>query len=124
VPYSGPRACCCRTICRPGDAEPGQGGSFLSESPRNRAEPVTLWTWPTAVRRIALAANLPRLSTHTTRHLCLTDLARMGWELHAIATFAGHRSTGTYVNCRSTIAGCRCQAVSGLIGARECLLRH
>ena len=32
-------------------------------------------------------------SRHTTRHLCLTDLARMGWELHAIATFAGHRST-------------------------------
>ena len=27
------------------------------------------------------------------RHLCLTDLARMGWELHEIATFAGHRST-------------------------------
>jgi integrase len=25
----------------------------------------------------------------------LTDLARMGWELHAIATFAGHRSTET-----------------------------
>ncbi len=23
----------------------------------------------------------------------MTDLARMGWELHAIATFAGHRST-------------------------------
>jgi hypothetical protein len=23
----------------------------------------------------------------------LTDLARMGWELHAIATFAGHRHT-------------------------------
>ena len=22
-----------------------------------------------------------------------TDLARMGWEVHAIATFAGHRST-------------------------------
>src|SRR4051794_40686854 len=43
--------------------------------------------------RIALAANLPRFSTHTTRHRCLTDLARMGWELHAIATFAGHRST-------------------------------
>jgi integrase/recombinase XerD len=45
------------------------------------------------VRRVALAADLPRFSTHTTRHLCLTDLARMGWELHAIATFAGHRST-------------------------------
>jgi hypothetical protein len=25
----------------------------------------------------------------------LTDLARMGWELNAIATFAGHRSTET-----------------------------
>jgi integrase len=45
------------------------------------------------VRRVALAAEVPRFSTHTTRHLCLTDLARMGWELHAIATFAGHRST-------------------------------
>jgi hypothetical protein len=29
------------------------------------------------------------------RHLCLTDLARMGWELHTIATFAGHRSVDT-----------------------------
>ncbi|MBS2531206.1 tyrosine-type recombinase/integrase [Catenulispora sp. NF23] len=37
--------------------------------------------------------RVERFSTHTTRHLCLTDLARMGWELHAIATFAGHRST-------------------------------
>ena len=45
------------------------------------------------MRRVALAADVPRFSTHTTRHLCLTDLARMGWELHAIATFAGHRST-------------------------------
>ncbi len=38
-------------------------------------------------------ADVPRFSTHTTRHLCLTDLARMGWEIHAIASFAGHRST-------------------------------
>ncbi len=45
------------------------------------------------VRRVALAVDVPQFSTHTTRHLCLTDLARMGWELHAIATFAGHRST-------------------------------
>jgi integrase len=42
---------------------------------------------------VALAADVAQFSTHTTRHLCLTDLARMGWELHAIATFAGHRST-------------------------------
>ena len=47
------------------------------------------------MRRIGLAAGVERFSTHTTRHLCLTDLARMGWEIHAIATFAGHRSTDT-----------------------------
>jgi hypothetical protein len=41
-----------------------------------------------AIRRLVLAANLPRFSTYTTRHLCLTDLAGMGWQLHAIATFA------------------------------------
>src|SRR5664279_4716638 len=70
-----------------------RGPLFLSESHRNRAEPLTLWTWSKVVRRVALAAQVPRFSTHTTRHLCLTDLARMGWELHAIATFAGHRST-------------------------------
>lgn len=70
-----------------------RGPLFLSESRRNRAEPLTLWTWSKVVRRIALAAEVPRLSTHTMRHLCLTDLARMGWELHTIATFAGHRST-------------------------------
>ncbi|HYB37618.1 MAG: site-specific integrase [Mycobacterium sp.] len=70
-----------------------RGPLFLSESRRNRAEPLSLWTWSKVVRRLALAAELPQFSTHTTRHLCLTDLARMGWELHAIATFAGHRST-------------------------------
>jgi integrase len=70
-----------------------RGPLFLSESRRNYGEALTLWTWSKTVRRIALAAQVPRFSTHTTRHLCLTDLARMGWEIHAIATFAGHRST-------------------------------
>ena len=70
-----------------------RGPLFLSESRRNHAEPLSLWTWSKVVRRVALAAEVPRFSTHTTRHLCLTDLARAGWEVHAIATFAGHRST-------------------------------
>ena len=68
---------------------------------RNRAQPLSLWTWSKVVRRIARAAGVPRFSTHTTRHLCLTDLARMGWDLHAIAVFAGHRhtdSTLAYIN--------------------------
>jgi len=68
-------------------------GVLLSESRRNRGQPLTLWAWSKVIRKIAVAADLPRFSTHTTRHLCLTDLARMGWELHAIASFAGHRST-------------------------------
>ena len=36
-----------------------------------------------------------KFTTHTLRHLCLTDLARSGWELHAISQFAGHRNPET-----------------------------
>lgn len=72
-----------------------RGQLFLSESRRNRAQPVTLWTWSKVVRALALRADLPHFSTHTLRHLCLTDLARSGWELHAIALFAGHANTTT-----------------------------
>lgn len=72
-----------------------RGRLFLSESRRNFAQPLTLWTWSKVVRRIAMEAGVPQFSPHTLRHLCLTDLARAGWELHAIATFAGHRSTET-----------------------------
>jgi site-specific recombinase XerD len=70
-----------------------RGPVFLSESRRNHAQPLSIWSWSKIVRKIALAAGVPQFSTHTTRHLCLTDLARMDWELHAIATFAGHRHT-------------------------------
>ena len=78
--------------------EPSQrarGPLFLSESPRNFAQPITLWTWSKVVRQLALQADLPHFSTHTFRHLCLTDLARSGWELHQIAQFAGHRNPAT-----------------------------
>ena len=94
VPYSAPTGVLLSEYLRHRAAlSRARGPLFLSESRRNLAEPLTLWTWSKVVRRIALAAEVPRFSTHTTRHLCLTDLARMGWELHAIATFAGHRST-------------------------------
>lgn len=72
-----------------------RGPLFLSESPRNRAAPITRWTWSKVVRRIALCAEVPQFSTHTLRHLCLTDLARSGWDIYAIATFAGHRNVAT-----------------------------
>ncbi len=80
-----------------------RGPLFLSESRRNYGQPLSLWTWSKVIRRVALTADVPRFSTHTTRHLCLTDLARMGWELHAIASFAGHRSTAAPQH-RSTAA--------------------
>ena len=47
------------------------------------------------VRSIAVRAGVEAFSAHTLRRLCLTDLARSGWELHAIATFAGHQRTET-----------------------------
>lgn len=71
------------------------GPLFLSESRRNYAEPVTIWSWSKIVARLADRAGLPQFSTHTLRHLRLTDLARSGWDLHEIAAFAGHRRTET-----------------------------
>jgi len=68
---------------------------FLSESRRNRAAPITVWTWSKVIRRIADRAGLPQFSTHSLRHLSLTDLARSGWDLHEIACFAGHSNTET-----------------------------
>ena len=72
-----------------------RGPLFLSTSRRNRAAAITPWTWSKVVRAVAIRAGVIRFSTHTLRHLCLTDLARAGWELHTIATFAGHRSLTT-----------------------------
>lgn len=78
-----------------------RGPLFLSYSPRNRAEPISGWTWSKVVRKLALEAKQPSISTHTFRHLALTELARAGWDIHEIATFAGHRrvqSTLLYIH--------------------------
>jgi integrase/recombinase XerD len=94
VPYSAPAGVLLSEYLRHrAMISRARGPLFLSESRRNHAEPLSLWSWSKVVRRLALAAGVPRFSTHTTRHLCLTDLARLGWEVHAIATFAGHAST-------------------------------
>lgn len=48
------------------------------------------------VARIANRAGLHHgLTAHTLRHLRLTDLARAGMDLHAIAQYGGHRSLET-----------------------------
>lgn len=72
-----------------------RGALFLSESPRNYAHAISLWTWSKVIERLAAAADVPNFTTHSFRHLCLTDLARSGWELHEIATFAGHRNVSS-----------------------------
>lgn len=78
-----------------------RGALFLSESRRNLAQPLSIWTWSKAVQKLAKRAKISKLTTHTFRHLCLTDLARSGWDVHEIARFAGHRSiqsTMTYIH--------------------------
>lgn len=72
-----------------------RGRLFLSESRRNYSAPISIWSWSKIALRIAKHAGVPRFTTHTLRHLCLTDLARAGWDIHEIATFAGHRSVQT-----------------------------
>jgi integrase/recombinase XerD len=72
-----------------------RGPLFLSESDRNLATPITIWTWSKVMKRIAERAGVQQFTTHTPRHLCLTDLARCGWDIHEIALFAGHRSIQT-----------------------------
>lgn len=72
-----------------------RGPLFLSESRRNHAQPVTIWTWSKVVKGIATRSDVPHFTTHTLRHLCLTDLARAGWDIHEIARFAGHRNPQT-----------------------------
>jgi site-specific recombinase XerD len=79
-------------------AEEGISGGFLfrSQSDRNRGQTMTAESWDKVVTRLAERAGLHhRFTTHTPRHLRLTDLARAGMELHAIAQYAGHSSLET-----------------------------
>jgi integrase/recombinase XerD len=72
-----------------------RGKLFLSESRRNSGRPLTIWTWSKWIAKLADRSGVKQLTTHTPRHLCLTDLARTNWDIHEIATFAGHRSIQT-----------------------------
>lgn len=96
VPYSVSTSCLFeaylaqrRTMSR------NRGPLFLSESRRNRAIPISIWTWSKVVKRLATASGVTNLTTHTPRHLCLTDLARADWDIHQIALFAGHSNVQT-----------------------------
>jgi integrase/recombinase XerD len=93
VPYSEPTSLLYAAYLRQRrQLSSERGPVFRSESDRNKAMPISFWTWSKVVRGIANQAGVPQFSTHTLRHLRLTDLARAGWEIHELATFAGHRS--------------------------------
>jgi integrase/recombinase XerD len=78
------------------EADISAGLLFRSQSDRNRTQGVTADTWDKVVERIAKRTSLyHRFTTHTLRHLRLTDLARAGMDIHAIAQYAGHRSLET-----------------------------
>jgi site-specific recombinase XerD len=78
------------------DEDISGGLLFRSQSDRNRTQGMTADTWDKVVARIARHAELHhRFTTHTLRHLRLTDLARAGMDLHAIAQYAGHRNLET-----------------------------
>lgn len=72
-----------------------QGALFRSFSDRNYGTPLSVWNWSKTIRRWALDTGLPQITTHTFRHLRLTHLARAGWKLHELATYAGHRDPRT-----------------------------
>ena len=72
-----------------------RGRLFVSESRRNKGRPISIWTWSKVVAEVARCADVRQFSTHTLRHLCLTDLARGNWDIRQIATFAGHRCLQT-----------------------------
>lgn len=79
----------------------GEPHLFLSASARNRSKRVGGFTWGLLAAALASEAGVPGFSTHTLRHLRLTDLARAGFDITEIAQFAGHRnldSTRLYIH--------------------------
>ena len=90
----GGRGTIARRYCARRQITTARGALFVSESPRNRGAGVSRGRGRRWCGRSRCAAGVPAFSTHTLRHLCLTDLARSGWEIGQIASFAGHRSNG------------------------------
>lgn len=93
-----------------------EGALFRSASDRNHGAPLSFWNWSKTVRKWALDAGLPQITTHTFRHLRLTHLARFGWKLHELAAYAGHRdprTTQIYIHLSgSDLAGRMAAAVA------------
>jgi integrase/recombinase XerD len=101
---------------------------FLSESPRNRGGAITASTWTKVIERLAEQARVTNYTTHTARHLRLTDLARAGWDLDQLAAFAGHSMTDTtlrYIHRSGRdLAACFARTMAGIHKWREKKLKE
>ena len=68
---------------------------FVSESKRNRGDAITVWAWVHVVKGIAQRTRLPRLTTHTMRHLGISAFAAKGWHGPYVSLYAGHKNQST-----------------------------
>src|SRR5213079_1681407 len=94
VPYSVPTAQLYTSYLHERRAiSRARGPLFLSVSNRNAGRALSIWSWSKTVAGVARVSGVLRFTTHSLRHLCLTDLARAGWDIHEIARFAGHKTT-------------------------------
>ncbi|KAB2388697.1 tyrosine-type recombinase/integrase [Actinomadura montaniterrae] len=106
----------------------GRGGGrlLLSTSRRNFGAPLGASSWSKIVAGLGSDAGVPRLSTHTFRHLRLTDLARADWTIDQIAQYAGHRNVSTtlrYIHLSGRELAARLRTTTASIQAdRERLL--
>lgn len=97
------------------------GPLFVSESKRNPGHSLSVDMWNKIVQRLAKRAGLPQFTTHTFRHLRLTDYARAKLELYEIALLAGHKhleSTQLYINLSGGDLGERVRAATQHINER------
>jgi integrase/recombinase XerD len=101
----------------------GEERLFLSESPRNRAAPISIWTWSKVVREIAQQSGIDQFTTHTPRHLRLFDLAQDGWSAKEIAGFAGLSVSLAHLYLRLTVERPR-RMDTGVAKRREHELDH
>jgi integrase/recombinase XerD len=79
------------------NGKPKSKSLFISESNRNRGKGIGGSAWSKEIKQIAIDAGVPQFTSHTLRHLRLTDLARCDWDVHEIAEFAGHKSAQTTI---------------------------
>ena len=102
------------------------GALLISCSRRNRGAALGSASWSKIVHRVGERAQVPRLTTHTFRHLRLTDLARADWTIDQIAQYAGHRDLSTtlrYIHLSGRELAARFHRASSSIAAeRERLL--